>query len=220
MSVSPGPSIFSSISASSAGSGASDFSRSICRLLPDSPSQASPLADATVLCGRLHGLERLEPRQTPQETMELLSTWCTLMFDVITSQSGEVAQFSGDGLLALFAEPQAALRAGLEVTEMLAQFNSERATVGQAPVGHGVGIARGSVLAGTASTSRRVAYVCLGEPVLIAERLAAAYSSGGHPLLMDGPVRVGLDAASRTATVSVSVSVPADGEAFTMAFVR
>ncbi len=186
-------------------------SQTLRRLLPDSPSQASHLADASVLCARLHGLQKLEPAQTPQETMELLGTWYTLMFDVITSQSGEVAQFSGDGLLALFAEPQAAVRAALEMTEMLALFNAERATVNHSPISQGLGIARGSILAGTASTSRRVAYVCLGEPVLTAERLAAACSSGGQALLMDSAVRDGLDAAMRLAAVS------ADGDAFTVA---
>ncbi|HSI56179.1 MAG TPA: response regulator [Ideonella sp.] len=174
------------------------------RLLPDSPAQARRLADATVLAARLHGLERMDPPQTPQETMELLSAWCTVIFDVIGCQGGQVAQFSGDGLMALFAEPQAAVRAARDMAEVSVLFNAERATAGQAPVCFGVGIARGPVLVGAASTTRRVAYVCIGEPVSMAETLCAACSRGGHHLLMDGHARAGLDAEMLTSPVQVS----------------
>jgi len=174
------------------------------RVLPDSPAQATHLADATVLAARVHGLARMDPAQTPQETMELLSAWCTVIFDVIACQGGQVAQFNGDGLMALFAEPQAAVRAAHDMAEMSALFNAERAMAGQAPVCFGVGIARGPVLVGTASTTRRLAYVCIGEAVSMAETLCAACSHGGHHLLIDGPTRAGLDAETQTSPVQAS----------------
>ncbi|MBI3367211.1 MAG: response regulator, partial [Burkholderiales bacterium] len=174
------------------------------RLLPGGPAQASRLLDATVLVARLHGLEQLDPPQTPQETMELLSSWGTLMLDAIAGQFGDVAQFSGEGLLALFGEPRAAVQAAHDMAELSALFNAERAAAGHAPTGFGVGIARGSVLIGTALTTRRAAYACIGAPVLIAESLAAASSRLHHPLLMDGPAHAGLGAAMQTSPVQVA----------------
>ena len=174
------------------------------RLLPGSPAQASRLADATVLCARLQGVDRLDPPQTPQETMELLSIWCTLAFDAIEGQGGDVAHCNGDGLTALFGEAQAAVRAAHDMGEVFALFNAERAVAGLAQVRFGVGIARGSVLAGSVTTSRRVAYACVGEPVLLAESLALACSRLGHPVLMDGGTLAGLPAAGDTHTVQVS----------------
>jgi adenylate cyclase len=191
-------------------------SEALRRLLPDSPSQARRLPDATVLCVRVHGLERLVPPQTPQETMDLLSAWDTLMFDAIGRQNGDVAQFSGDAILALFAEPQAAVRAAQEMAEMAVLFNADRASAGQAALGHGVGIARGTVLVGTASTTRRVAYACMGEPALTADTLCAACSRLGHALLIDEPTRKGLDGAAPTRPVQVST----DSVAFTILAAR
>lgn len=174
------------------------------RLLPDSPPQARRLADATVLSARLHGLERMDPPQTPQETIESASAWCTVVFDVVECQGGQITQYDGDGLVALFAEPRTAVRAAQDIAEMSELLNAERATAGQAPVCFGVGMARGPVLVGTASTPRRVAYFCIGEPVTMADTLCAACARTGQQILVDGPTKAGLDAQTRTSPVQVS----------------
>jgi class 3 adenylate cyclase len=90
------------------------------------------LPDACVLVARLHGVDALAgapSAQTPQEALDLLGNWCTLVFDAVAEHGGEVIQFSGDGLMALFTEPQAALqavRAAQAMVEVSALFNAER----------------------------------------------------------------------------------------------
>ncbi|MCV2356082.1 response regulator [Paucibacter sp. B2R-40] len=166
------------------------------RLMPAGPSAARCLPDVTVLVAGLHGLAALD--LSPDQMQELLSDWCTLMFDAIDGRGGELAQFSGDGLLALFSEPQAAVQAAQEMGDLMRVFNEERLIAELATVNLGCGLARGQVLACSAATSSRAAYACIGAPVAQAQRLAAACSlgtaAGEAVFLMDAATRAGLSA--------------------------
>lgn len=153
------------------------------RLVPAGPAEPQRLTDACVLAARLQGLE--QAMQGPAEVLELINSWSTLMFDAIESQGGTIQQYSGYGLLALFAGPGPAAQAAQDMLDLGALFNEERRAAGQSPVSFGIGLARGEVMVGTAATARRAAPVCIGAPVLEAERLAADCSRKGCSLLMD-----------------------------------
>ena len=177
------------------------------RLMPGAPAQATRLPDACVLVARLQGLDSLATRRTPQEVMELIGDWNTLMLDAIVENGGEVIQFGGEGLLAVFVEPAAVLKAARDMVALSAQFNGEQEPGGAAPgtqsaaIRFGLGLARGTVVVGLATTSRRVAYACIGAPVLRAEQLAAVGARGGHPILVDG----GLHACGLASAQAVAV---------------
>ena len=177
------------------------------RLMPGAPAQATRLPDACVLVARLQGLDSLVTGRTPQEAMELIGDWSTLMFDAIVENGGEVIQFGGEGLLAVFVEPAAVVQAARDMVALSAQFNGQPEWSGAVPntdsvaISFGIGLARGAVVVGLATTSRRVAYACVGAPVVRAEQLAAVGARGGHAILMDG----GLHAAGRVPAQGVAV---------------
>ena len=60
----------------------------------------------TVMFSDIRGFTALVERQSPEETIELLNTYYTLMFDAITGQGGVVNQMVGDGLMAIFGAPR------------------------------------------------------------------------------------------------------------------
>ncbi|MCV2367069.1 response regulator [Roseateles oligotrophus] len=163
------------------------------RMMPAGPDAAQGLADAVVLVARLYGLEILP--HSPQQTQALLSDWSTLMFDAIEGHGGEVAQFTGDSLLALFGEPQGAAQAAQQTAqdmgELMLALNEERLILGLSPVSAGCGLARGQVVVCSAATSSRATYACIGAPVLAAERLAAACAAKEAVYLMDDCMRAG-----------------------------
>ncbi len=185
------------------------------RLQPSAPAQASHLADATILVARLRDPDALARTQPPQDTLDMLGNWCTLMFDAVAAHRGEVTQFSGDRLMALFAEPQAALQAAQDMAEVSALFHAERSPAGPAdgaaaatPVlTPAIGLARGAVLAGTATTARRAAWVCMGAPVERAEWLAAECARRDGGLLMDAGLKPALAAGPPPSAVPVLVPV-------------
>ena len=92
----------------------------------------------TVMFSDIRGFTSLVESQSPEETIELLNTYYTLMFDAISGHGGVVNQMIGDGLMAIFGAPQplddaplAAVRAALDMVEMIELFNVERVGAGQ-----------------------------------------------------------------------------------------
>ncbi|MFO1326714.1 MAG: adenylate/guanylate cyclase domain-containing protein [Rubrivivax sp.] len=155
--------------------------------------------DATVMFSDIRGFTSLVERQSPDETIELLNTYYTLMFDAISGQGGVVNQMIGDGLMALFGAPlpladhaAAAVRAAQDMIEMVQLFNAERAALGKDPIAIGIGIATGDVVAGYTGTERRATYTCIGDTVNLAARLEAHTKAAGRPILVDAAARAGL----------------------------
>ncbi len=60
---------------------------------------------ASVMFSDIRGFTPLVESQPPEETIDLLNTYYTLMFDAISSHGGVVNQMIGDGLMAIFGAP-------------------------------------------------------------------------------------------------------------------
>jgi adenylate cyclase len=160
--------------------------------------------DATVMFSDIRSFTSLVESQGPAETIDLLSSYYTLMFDAIGGQGGVVNQMVGDGLMALFGAPlphadhaERAVRAGLEMLELMAGFNRERAAQGKPEIRIGVGIASGQVIAGYTGTQRRVTYTCVGDTVNLAAHLEVHTKVLGRPILIEEHTRAALSSAIR-----------------------
>ena len=92
---------------------------------------------ATVMFCDIRDFTPLAESQPPEETIELLNNYYALTFDAITGHGGIVNQMIGDGLMALFGAPLAlddheerAVRAAMEMSELVTMFNDERVRLG------------------------------------------------------------------------------------------
>jgi class 3 adenylate cyclase len=117
---------------------------------------------AAVMFSDIRGFTSLVEQPPPEETIELLNTYYTLMFEAISGQGGVVNQMIGDGLMALFGAPLplaepclGAVRAALDMIEMIELFNVDRRSAGKPEIHIGVGIAYGEVVAGYTGTQQR-----------------------------------------------------------------
>ncbi|MBT9489983.1 MAG: response regulator [Rubrivivax sp.] len=158
------------------------------RLGPTPADGALRFDAAVVLAAGLHGLDGLDDpkdRQPPEQTLELVSDWGTLMVDAIAQRGGALLQFTGDTLLARFEAAGTARLAAQDMVALSGQFNDERRLSGQRPVCLGIGIACGPLVVGTASTAARVACACIGAVVGRAQRLAAACAQDAQDILLD-----------------------------------
>ena len=160
--------------------------------------------DATVMFSDIRGFSGLAESLPPAETIELLNSYYTLMFDAIESQGGVVNQIVGDGLMALFGAPlprddhrARAVQAALEMLELVAGFEREQASRGKPVIKIGIGIASGKVIAGYTGTERRVTYTCVGDTVVIGAHLEQHTKVLGRPILIDETTRAGLSGTVR-----------------------
>jgi class 3 adenylate cyclase len=157
---------------------------------------------ATVMFSDIRGFTTMAEAMAPEETIELLNTYYTLMFDAISGHGGVVNQMIGDGLMAIFGAPLAladpcgsAVRAAQEMIEMVALFNLEPDRAGKPTIQIGVGIATGSVIAGYTGTEQRATYTCVGDTVNLAARLEAHTKEARRAILIDGDTQAALGAA-------------------------
>jgi class 3 adenylate cyclase len=130
--------------------------------------------------------------QPPEETIELLNTYYTLMFDAISGHGGVVNQMIGDGLMAIFGAPlpladhaSAAVHAALEMVELIELLGNERRESGREPIRVGIGVATGEMVAGYTGTQQRATYTCIGDTVNLAARLEAHTKVALRAILVD-----------------------------------
>ena len=155
--------------------------------------------EASVMFSDIRSFTRLTETLPPAETIDLLNSYYTLMFDAIGAHGGIVNQMLGDGLMALFGAPlphadhrDRAVRAALDMVELMDGFNREPARRDTAEIRIGVGIASGPVIAGLTGTEQRVTYTCIGDTVNLAAHLEAHTKAVGRPILIEENTRAGL----------------------------
>jgi adenylate cyclase len=160
--------------------------------------------DATVMFCDIRGFTGLAESLSPAETIELLNSYYTLVFDAIESQGGVVNQIVGDGLMAVFGAPlprddhrARAVQAAREMLELVAGFEREQAARGKPQIKIGIGIASGQVIAGYTGTERRVTYTCVGDTVVVGAHLEQHTKVLDRPILIDERTREGLEPAIR-----------------------
>src|SRR6476661_2601670 len=124
----------------------------------------------TVMFSDIRDFTALVESQPPEETIELLNTYYTLMFDAISGHGGVVNQMIGDGLMAIFGAPLpladaagSAVRAALDMIEMIELLNVERSAAAKPTLRIGIGVASGEMVAGYTGTQQRATYTCIGD---------------------------------------------------------
>lgn len=155
--------------------------------------------DAAVMIADIRSFTTIAEKQDPADTIELLNDYFALMFDAITGHGGTLNQMLGDGLMAVFGAPmpsencrEQAVRAALEMLDLLDGFNQEQAARNKVQIGVGIGIASGLVIAGYTGTQHRATYTCIGDTVNLAARIESHTKVAARPILIDLYTREGL----------------------------
>ncbi len=150
----------------------------------------------TVMFSDIRGFTSMVEQQSPDETIELLNMYYALMFDAISGHGGVVNQMVGDGLMAVFGAPlplddhsACAVRAALEMVEMIDLLDVERSSLGKPAIRIGIGIATGEMVAGYTGTQHRATYTCVGDTVNLAARLEAYTKETDQVILLDAATR-------------------------------
>jgi adenylate cyclase len=143
-------------------------------------STRSEKKEITVLFADLKGFTALGERLEPEVLVRVLNGYFERMSRAITTHRGHVAKFLGDGILALFGALEAnpwqtndAAHAALAMRTALADYNAALDREGLPPLAIGVGIHRGSVVAGVIGSAELVEYGVIGRTVNLAARVQA-----------------------------------------------
>ena len=168
-------------------------------LLKTGFSLGGKYVNASVMFADIRSFTTIGEKQDPTDTIELLNNYFALMFEAIIGNNGTVNQLEGDGLMAIFGAPihqdghrEHAVRAALEMMELLKGFNVEQAAQNKVRIKIGIGIATGKVIAGFTGTQYRATYTCVGDTVNLAARIEEHTKEAQRPILIDQYTSEGL----------------------------
>jgi len=168
-------------------------------LLKTGFSLGGKYVNASVMFADIRSFTSIGEKQDPADTIEMLNDYFALMFDAIIGNNGTVNQLEGDGLMAIFGAPiyhedhrEHAVRAALEMIELLKGFNIEQAAQDKVQIKIGIGIATGKVIAGYTGTQHRATYTCVGDTVNLAARIENHTKEAQQPILIDQYTSEGL----------------------------
>jgi len=168
------------------------FSPTVAQYLLQHPeSLAGQLREVTLLSVDLCGFATLEELLSPTDCYNLSGDVMELLTEIVVANHGEVVDYYGDGLLALWNapldQPDHATLACLAAQDMLRQLPiaSKHWQYGLSePLKLSVGIHTGPTLVGNAGTRNRIKYAPRGNIVNVVSRVQAATKQMQLPLLM------------------------------------
>lgn len=174
------------------------FSKDVVDLVlnnPQSLGQGGQRMTATVLFADIRNFTQLSTVMQPEQVVELLNRYFSMMVDIIFKNGGTLDKFLGDGLMALFGVPysldkpeERAVRTALEMLEALQIMNRELEAKGMLRLDIGVGINAGPVVAGNIGSSQRHEYTVIGDTVNLAARLEALNKETRTQILVSASV--------------------------------
>lgn len=158
--------------------------------------------DAVIWMSDLRGFTDLSSRLPGPVMTELLNAYFERLAGAVIAEGGEILKFIGDGVLAVFAQPegaaQAAMRAATRALAGIEELNTVPPTAlasvpGWAPLRSGIALHEGKVFFGNVGSAGRLDFTVVGPAVNAASRIEALTKTLGRAVLLSEPVAARLD---------------------------
>lgn len=145
----------------------------------------------TTLFSDIRNFTSLCEGRQPEEILSLLNEYFTDISSKIENNGGVVDKYIGDAVMALFGAPiqhnndaARAIKAAFEMCHALKELNIRFNKRGIAPIGIGIGINSGVVVAGNMGSINRLNYTVIGDDVNLASRLEGLTKSYGVDIIV------------------------------------
>lgn len=141
--------------------------------------------ECTVFNSDIRGFTRMSEGAPPESIVEMLNEYFELMVETVFKYEGTLDKFMGDGIMALWGAPVVhpddatlSVDCALEQLEVLARFNKHREEFGLPPLGMGIGIHTGPLVAGYIGSSKSLSYTVIGDTANTSARLCGIAQAG------------------------------------------
>ncbi|MFZ2956199.1 MAG: adenylate/guanylate cyclase domain-containing protein [Candidatus Ozemobacteraceae bacterium] len=150
---------------------------------------AATRCDAVVLFAGIRDFSKREAELSPEQAMQIMSEYLGLCESCVRKHGGEIDKFLGDAAMAVFTTQidsfETAAEKALEAALLLARTARETMPRHSKDFRFGIGIAAGSVMAGSIGSQRkRLDYTVIGDPVNLAARLEKLAGRDGVPAIV------------------------------------
>ena len=143
----------------------------------------------------IYDFTTLSEQRTPEEVVALLSDYFDIFNETVSAHGGEIIQFLGDSVFAMWNAPVAderhaenACRCALAVERKLNVFNAGLKARGLPELRTRFGIHTGTAVVGSVGARDRLQYTAMGDTVNVASRLEGMNKVYGTAILASSAV--------------------------------
>ena len=141
--------------------------------------------DMTVMFCDIRSYSTLAESMTPEDNFRFINTYLKRVGPVIRANQGFINHYLGDGFVAVFKNnPEDALRAAVQLTEVIEEYNEKRLTDGRNPISVGIGIHTGRVMMGIIGDAERHDANVISDAVNISSRLEGLTKTFNSTILL------------------------------------
>lgn len=148
----------------------------------------------------LRGSTKLGEEKLPYDVLFILNQFFAEMSTALSETDGHYAQFSGDGLMALYGLNsdvgqgcRDALKGAINMVERLAALNERLAPEIKEPLRMGIGIHCGDAIVGTMGPPTAQNFSAIGDDVNVTARLESLTKDYGVPLIISEAAAISAD---------------------------
>jgi adenylate cyclase len=135
--------------------------------------------EVTVLFADIRNFTRISEQLSPEDLMQMLNAYLSVIADEVVRHDGIVNKFVGDNIMAVWNAPQPqpnhallAVKAAWEAQQKLAELRKRDNR--PLPVQFGIGINTGVALAGNVGSAGRSEYTVIGDSINTASRICSS----------------------------------------------
>jgi adenylate cyclase len=146
---------------------------------------------ATIFFSDIRSFTAISEKLEPEEVVEFLNDYMTIMVRIIGQHQGIVDKFIGDAIMAVWGVPESkgndalnAINATIEMRTALIEFNKGRGSDKKPLIKIGCGLNTGPVLAGQIGSDDRLDYTVIGDAVNLASRVESLNKPFGTDILI------------------------------------
>lgn len=140
--------------------------------------------EMTVLFCDIRGFTQLSENMTPSESFKFINEYLSYMEPLISGHHGFVDKYIGDAIMALFADADDAVTAGIAMLKSLENYNAIRKNDQQEPIYVGIGINTGLLILGTVGGEKRMDGTVISDAVNLSSRIEDLTKNYKVPLLI------------------------------------
>jgi len=140
---------------------------------------------ATVLFVDVVGFTPMTERSVPEDILEIIKSASRMFVDIVDRYGGQVANFGGDSVMALFGIPGEhpddatyAVRAALEIQDKVTEYAHKLKQSKRINFSARVGLDTGVVVVGEIGGAQRAEFTALGDAVNLAKRMETLAEPG------------------------------------------
>lgn len=150
------------------------------------PRTISPIKlNQAVLFSDLRSFTSFSEGKDPDYLVDVLNDYFNRMNSSVIGYGGEIDKLLGDGLLAIFNNPDSAIKAAIAIKENMGIFNK----VNGLDLNNGIGIGFGEIVFGNIGSESKMDYTVIGDTVNSANRLENLTKYYHSDIIISGTLR-------------------------------